>query len=361
MALKPIINVQNTIFDANEDYIINFSWSGSQIFSTQLLVTSPTDPNIIYYDDIITENDEGFVLSQYILPANTLTNGSSYIFQIKVVGKNNIESDLSDKVIFRCITTPTFEFSTIPTVIDSSQYDFCVNYVQTESELLKEYQYYLYNKIDGRLLKSSGIIYSTASSPEIQISYIIEGLENEGSYIIICEGITVNGFHVKTSEVAFSVEYEKPALFALLDVKCNSKNGYIEYGSNINVIENVSTDLLEIVDGTVNLDGKSIIYQNSFSLSKDFVLCQKFGIINTDIFSTKILEINNGVDSINLFLNNYDDGQRLKLTATNAVDEYIIYSEPYEIAEADLVTVWIKRIGIYYDLNVTIEKNYFSE
>ena len=86
---KPYIQ-KITPFDADKDYEISLSWTGSRAHANRIIIYD-NDTNNILFDDTVSS----FAL-KHTIPAYTLTNGKKYVIQAKTYDVENLPSPLSD-------------------------------------------------------------------------------------------------------------------------------------------------------------------------------------------------------------------------------------------------------------------------
>lgn len=142
-------------FDATSAHTITFYVSGGdQVVKNKCIITLGTSGTVVYEDTQTTFN------LQHTIPANTLTNGQYYLLQIQTLNANNDTSPLSSPMPFYCYTTPTFEFSNLPTgnIIPNASYIFQLGYNQAQGESLSSYNIDVYSS-GQNLIWSSGTIY----------------------------------------------------------------------------------------------------------------------------------------------------------------------------------------------------------
>lgn len=123
-------------FDATAGYVFSFSYIGNQPYKNRIVIRNALTNEVIK-DETISE-----MRFRHPISGNILTNGTSYTIQISVFDENNNESSLSDKILFTCYSTPTFNFSGLnngTNYVKSSSYNATVNYSQKENRKLQSY------------------------------------------------------------------------------------------------------------------------------------------------------------------------------------------------------------------------------
>lgn len=252
-------------FDASFEYTFKFTYDGNQIRKTRLQICN-NQTNAVVFNQTIDNYQ-----AKHTLPANTLTNGTLYNVAIECFDKDNHSSGLSNKVIFYCFTTPSFKFSNITNglIIGNSNITPSLTYSQIEGELLNSYQFILYNHNKVQI-NQSGIKYNTSS-----MTTNFSNLE-ETNYFIRAIGETVNGMLLDTGFIGFSVVYDSPNNFSLLEVTNLEHEGRIKIKSNIigmsgrTLPEDAELKFIdnEMLDLT-NTNTK-VIFDKGFSLNDDF-------------------------------------------------------------------------------------------
>lgn len=266
MSLNTPVLYSAAPFDALQSYIFTFSYSGNQSVKNSLLIRNNTTLETVY-EEIYTT----FQLS-HVLPAGILVNGQTYTAQIKVYDVNEDSSDYSTPIVFKCLTTPTFEIANIydGQTVNAASVMLELNYSQKEGERLNNYQVYLYDS-NLRQIFQSGILYDVG-----QLVYALEGLEDDASYSVRVTGQTISGFFVDTKYVSFTVEYISPDIFYVVEAKNDATSATVTVASNIIAIDGIHDGIPTYEDGRVNLlRGRPLIYKQGFEIGKDFSLQMK--------------------------------------------------------------------------------------
>ena len=172
------------------------------------------------------------------------------------------------------VRQPVLTIDNIPATetIENGTYTFTGTYIQQEGEILNSYQYTLYDSNKNVLSKTPLIYYETDSS----LSYTFVGMSNDTSYYIELSGETVNGTHITSGVIYFTVRYIQPASFAICDLVNNCDDGYIQVSSNIVAIDGKSNPdpPIYIDDKEVDLrDPDSWVeWDSGFRIQDDFTL-----------------------------------------------------------------------------------------
>lgn len=347
---KPIIN-RIEPFDATKDHSMSFTWAGNVSYGNQITILDATSLELVYQNPATLTPSTAPVQMTHRIPANTLRNGTKYAIQVRSVDANGNISELSDRALFYCYSTPSFQFVGVSDgdLIRSSSLDVVVSYSQPDGELLQSYSFLIYD-VNKVLIRESNTNYDTSS-----VTYIYKNLNNLASYYIRCRGTTVHNMPCDTGYVRISVSYEIPNNYARMTLENDPFNGYIKYSTNFALIGYSGDDsdyLFE--DGHIVLTGvpgyKDILtYDQGFRIDGDYTLFLKGKdfIPNSDY-----LIMGNDIDDrVVLSSYTYDDNQtRFKLTVSNTVGHYILYSDPYTLEGT--FTFAIRKKGSIYLLKV---------
>lgn len=265
---QPIVNPISA-FDATRVHNITFTViGGAQVVANRLVISNNETGAIVYNKTAITMKLE------HTIPANTLTNGGYYNAVVYTIDNANNESVASTAVPFYCYSQPVLTIDNIPATetIENGTYTFTGTYIQQEGEILNSYQYTLYDSNKNVLSKTPLIYYETDSS----LSYTFIGMSNDTSYYIELSGETVNGTHITSGVIYFTVRYIQPASFAICDLVNNCDDGYIQVSSNIVAIDGKSNPdpPIYIDDKEVDLrDPDSWVeWDSGFRIQDDFTL-----------------------------------------------------------------------------------------
>lgn len=265
---QPIVNPISA-FDATRAHNITFTViGGAQVVANRLVISNNETGAIVYNKTAITMKLE------HTIPANTLTNGGYYNAVVYTIDNANNESVASTAVPFYCYSQPVLTIDNIPATetIENGTYTFTGTYIQQEGEILNSYQYTLYDSNKNVLSKTPLIYYETDSS----LSYTFVGMSNDTSYYIELSGETVNGTHITSGVIYFTIRYIQPASFAICDLVNNCDDGYIQVSSNIVAIDGKSNPdpPIYIDDKEVDLrDPDSWVeWDSGFRIQDDFTL-----------------------------------------------------------------------------------------
>lgn len=348
-------------FDATQSFTFRFTvQSGSaQIVANQLTIRRQSDNEIVYQ-----ERQETFKY-EHIVNAGELTNGVYYNADVVVFDANNNYSFPSVSIQFWCYTTPTIEFTNIPSnnIIENASFNFDFTYNQNEGELINSYVINLYNAFQTQIA-TSGIVYVQNGSPPYEGSYLFAGFEDRTTYFIQIVATTINNAVVSSEKIQFNVQYSKPNLFTLVELTNNCDEGYITLKSNIVLIEGNSnpTPPVYIDNESVNLtqDGSWVEWDGGYSISGDFLT--RLWFRNPNPYS-QILQFSNtqGQTIVMNYMQGYENVNSSEPQAyievyVQSIDgmEYYIYSNYIDILpSSDWYNVWLTRANNIYQLQLS--------
>lgn len=237
MALTKPTLLQVPAFDATEEFTFTFviPSATSQIVANQLIIRDQETNQIVYQ-----EKEEIFKY-EHIVNANELKNNTYYNATLIIYDNEGNQSPASTPIQFWCYTTPTIEITNMPpnNLIQNSSFNFEFTYNQIEGESINSYIVNLYNNA-GVLVTSSGTQYTVNGTPPFYGNYQITGMDNASAFSIEVIGTTINNTIVSTGQISFTVQYQRPDLFTLVELTNNCEEGYISIRSNIILIEGES-------------------------------------------------------------------------------------------------------------------------
>lgn len=352
-------------FDATQVQEFAFTIQGvsDQIVANQLTIYNQETNDIVYQEKQETFN---YV---HTVNAGELTNGTYYNATLSVFDANDNQSPESIPIQFWCYTTPTLNFTNLPTsnIVTNAAYTFEFTYDQNEGEPLNTYVVNLYNSSQV-LLSSSGTLYATDGTPPYNGSYTFTGFDNNTVYYVQVTGATIEGTVVSSTLQQFNVEYLKPDVFTLLQLVNNCDEGYITITSNIVIIDGTSNpDPPTYIDNQeVDLteDGSWVEWNDGYSITGDMLT--RIWFRNPNPYSQILQYSNTAGQIIKLnYMLGYEDVDSTDLEAymelyvTSAFSgdgtpmDYYIYSNfVTPLAATDAYTVYLNRIGNVYSLQL---------
>ena len=293
-----------------------------------------------------------------MIPANTLSNGGTWIVQISVFYKdpsntnNYLESELSDKYIFPTLTTPTFSFTDLDPVADNkittSSYQAQVYYNSKENEKVESYVFSLYDVTKKFLFETDRF------TDSYNITYTYRGLDNLTDYFIRCRAVTQHGIELDTGLVRIHIKFQNSSTYSRIYATSLPTRGCIEVGSNLIVIQYNGNEEFSYSDSYVDLTKKTLYYDTDWNLPDDFTVIVKMQYMEYG----QILRLTNGINDITVTARVYVDGKtRFKLKASNGVDNYILYSSAVDINYEDKIVLGIHRKDDLYAIQVLTDSS----
>lgn len=346
--MKPIL-YSIVAFDSGFERNMKFSWTGNQAFKNRLRIYKNIDNSLVY------DSTQTTMQLFHTLPANTLVNGTEYNCELSVFDNGDVESEFSTKVIFKCLTNPSYSFSnlTASQIIQNATFSPTLSYSQTEGELLDSYNISLYDNGQNLIYKSD-----TKYDTDV-LSDTLSGLNDNSQYYLRSEGVTINKMTVDTGLIQFSVEYLKPSIFSKIPLE--NVNGGIKISSNIVIvtgecnienptyIDNAKIDLTN--------EGVKVTFAEGFNIPDNFTI-QYVGCDFTN-YST-ILEC--PFKNKNLTVTYYKvliKGESVEkvyvnLKVNGSVTTYTIVSNKIDIPlETDMLNIFIRKINNLYEVKLT--------
>lgn len=336
-------------FDADKDYDVMLSWTGNRAHANRIIIYDNETNNEVFNDTV-----SSFALT-HTIPAHTLQNGRKYMIQAQTYDVENVESPLSDKVLFYTLKTPDFYFDNLPgdSLLTNSSFTASIHYYSADWEDISKYVFYLYDSSRKQLLESSEMTDSA------DIEYTYRGLDNNTLYYIRCTAVTVNGMELDTGYQEITVKYENPNTYARIYATPLPSQGCIQVATNLIIIQYNGTDSFEYIDGMIDLREKTLYYDEGFLIEDDFTLIIRGVHLwqNADIF-----KMDNGNLGLTLSSHIYTDGKlRFRLLVPNGVGNYLLYSKPLVFEDTDMVTIALRRKDNVYQLKVFLEIGYTTE
>ncbi|MDD3267228.1 MAG: hypothetical protein PHC75_08650 [Burkholderiales bacterium] len=337
-------------FDAILEYILSFSYTGFQVRKNRIIIKNNAT-NVTVFDETITST-----LLKHTIPANILTNGTTYSVQIQVYDIDNNASPFSNTIVFSCLSTPLLSFSNLNNgdTVKESYINAQISYTQSEGELLNNYQVILYNYAKQEIY-NSGTISGTI------LTTLISGLEDNSQYYIRAIGETVNHIPLDTGYVSFLCKYLKPSTFSFIEPKNNEKEASMSISSHIISIEGVINGTPIYIDNNMidlTENGLKVVFDEAFSLSEDFTLHIQ-GKNFTSYTDFLILKNSQNNNIITLSWMNYLDSTRTpyksyaKLSANGKLGLYTLFTERINIpSSTDIIHFWLRRVDNNYEFKI---------
>ena len=280
MALvRPILNSM-AAFDATQEATFTFiSNGGDKVTGSKLTIKLNDTGEVVY------QETQESLLKQHILPANILTNNKYYTASIQSTNVNGDLSSPSSSIQFWCYTSPTIEFTNIPSdnIIKNSSFTFDATYNQVEGELLSSYDIFLYDENDNIVKSLAGndrtYIYEVLPPPTF-INHTFTGLEDGKSYKIEIIGYTICKTEVHSEKHEFRIEYGTTQFTTGIGLTNLCERGTILIKAELKdlVGESTNGDVVYITEGTdpevisADLKNNSVVWKEQLSFEKNFTM-----------------------------------------------------------------------------------------
>jgi hypothetical protein len=335
--ISSIVLTPVNAFDATKSYEFAFQYEGQQSVSNRLTIYLAETNQAIY------DQTQNTLRLSHTLPAETLSNGNSYICDITAydIDGNGMTSSKHD---FICLDTPRFWFTNITEnqIVENSAYTAILQYAQIQGELINEYRVTLYSSQMSQLW-DSGLRYAPLSP------IALGGFINGYRYYIRATGTTVNGFYLDTGFIPFLINYKSSQFYSVLSLENRPKESAVRVTSNIIVIYGKTNPTPptyiknEIID--VMGDGNYVKFDEGFKLDGDFVI-ELIGYGFKE--NRSIVVLSDGYNHIELFWrrgNFVNDDETITdhlfvelVDSTNP--NYIIFSNHLQASEITSPVVW---------------------
>lgn len=348
---QPIL-FQIKAWDARLEGAVTFSYTGNQAIKNQLIVRNNIT-NAVVYDQTQTT----FQL-RHAVATNSLVNGVCYNAQLRIFDKDNTPSAYSSAEFFYCYSAPLLSFSNCVAnqIIQNSSFEALLNYAQTESEPLNNYQFILYNEKQSEVSRS-GTLYNTSL-----LKYNYSNLDDKDKYFFRAVGETLNKMQVDTGMVPISVQYIRPSIYALVDLQNIYKDGMVRIRSNIVSITGKSNpDPPKYIDDKeVDLIAPDswVKFDEGFEVSGDFTMQLRLRSI---IRNGVPIVLSNGDDSVEIkyMRGSFESQQNVEkeyfvLRAHNGMSPYVQLSNYLDlpVTDSDMLYLWVRRKNHVYEITV---------
>lgn len=277
-------------FDATKGTIIKLSWTGRQQKANKVWIQT-NDTHVNVYQSSAFASYKGV----HNIPADTtvthLANGSVYRICAKIIDMDDVESEWSDWVTFRCFTTPVYAFNGITegTVIQGSNVSLLLTYSQAQNEPMNKWIMYLYDQSKTEIARSKESYWDTSQA------YYFSGLDDMATYYVRSVGETLNKMPVDTGYVKITVNYINPPTFVNFQAENNPNQGNVHVQSFVIAVDGVPkfepVQYYPLGSSTPSavylLDGNEVYYTEGFELTKDFTAFFRF--MNPVLYGTILI------------------------------------------------------------------------
>lgn len=245
----------------SQDNSISFTYTDNQPVKNRAVITDNSTGDIVY------DRTQDTRTLTHAIPAGTLAAGNKYLIRLQVFDIDNNSSNLSDPVLFYCLSAPSFSLHNLTdrSVTNNANIPLSIDYSQAEGEGLRDVQFFKYSS-DKTLLAKSAVIYSRTPSYEFYT------LENNTTYYFRAIGETDHGIALDTGYIEVSTMFETIPVNIVFTLDNIYREGYIQFTSNIIIVlYELENDNYKIEDGMLTLWDNSLTYSN-FSADEDFIL-----------------------------------------------------------------------------------------
>ena len=263
--ITPIAQVVSA-FDATVAQTITFVVEGgNQVVKNKITIRNNTSNAVVWEDTV-----ESYQL-QHTIPANTLTNGVNYNYYINTYDAQGNVSNNSNVISFWCLDAPSVAITNIPAsgIIEYSNFNFIVQYVQSQGELLNEIRLYLYDS--NHILLQSSEVLTSSYVPPLNLAYTFSNFENNKQYYLKVVGSTINNTEFESEEYHFKCQYEYNDVFFSIGLENDCNHGCVNITSNLIVIDgSTDGDISYIDNSSVNIDnGSAVIWDKGFGFQNN--------------------------------------------------------------------------------------------
>lgn len=218
--MRPFLNLIDN-FDANMDYLVYFTYLGSNRMLKNKLSIRETGTTIPVYERDSTKFDKN-----HVIPKGTLVNGRSYKAKIQVLQENDEWTQFSQEIDFICLSTPTIVFDNI----DSQKFVYnddvmmTAIYRQDEGEQVDNFQFTLMdqNKVPLTVFPTRIPNPSTPTVFQERMSGLVKGK----LYYVGIRVITKNGINYTTSR-EFIPQFVAPTVNGIIEVTNQGEAGHV--------------------------------------------------------------------------------------------------------------------------------------
>lgn len=260
--LKPAnISPNNIALDAKNSITISWQNLGDRQYYYQIQIYN-NSTGVLVYDTTKLSSFNTF----HLIPANTLTNGIIYKYQITVWNQLN-EFATSDWIIFKCSSTPTCSITNLGSEVLNSSYMFQGSYFQAENVPIKSWRFILYD-IYGSIISMSDETFNST------IEYQFIGLKADTDYQIELQVKSQDNLLGTTGKIQFHVRYEVPATALTLTAENLSDLAAIRLSwKAIQIIGKVISGSITFINGEkIDLTSGIIAFQDGMPNFKNFNL-----------------------------------------------------------------------------------------
>lgn len=360
MALTTPILYTQVAFDASNNQVFRFNViGGDQVTGSTITIRDNATLSQIY-----TTTVTSYAYS-ITVPAGSLRNGTYYQAYITTHNATGETSEQSNTIQFWCYTTPTFEFSNLPSthILTSASYIFSVTYNQAQNEPLNAYKFDLYDNT-GILLSTSSTKYTSTTSVPLTVSWAFSGFEDKTIYKIQCTGTTSEGTLIDTGLITITIQYSGVRSYSNLYLTNNCEDGNITIESNVLAIDGETNPAnpTYIDDKEIDLtaDGSYVKWEQEYQLPNDYTM-RVWGR-NFTANSSVVGELNNLLELMNtsgdiVSISYWEDATtawyQLRAQDIESTWAYVMKSDAItKPSDNQYLFLWLRCDGGLYDLKI---------
>lgn len=360
MLTTPIM-ILTSAWDAADEHVFQFNViGGDQVVKNRLVIRDQETNNIVYDGTQTT-----FKYEHIVSPPNDLSNGKYYTAQIQTFNAQDESSALSLPIQFWCYNTPTITFSNIPVdnVIRNVQFSFEFIYDQSEGELLDYWIMDLYDSSD-HVISSSGQQFPSSQTTPFQASYLFDGLNDNSTYSVMVYGETINGTDVNSETITFTVDYERPSQFGVIQLENNPCDGYIRITSNAAIIDGKSNPsppeyIKDCTMADLRKDGYWVMWDEGYRIDGDWTLRiwgSEFNIGKPIFIQWTSNNSEKFPEKLEIYYNESNEGISSQLYSFFKIkvyyknkSPYVIYTNFIDVVTDEQIFLCVKRIDNMMD------------
>ena len=289
-------------FDVAKGTTVYYSWGGDPIYQVRLIIKTTTGSEVetITVPEDAPSTDP--ILDWYIIIESNdshLTNGKTYeaFIQVATASSPTSEKTWSDVqstgMRFKCIQTPTLEYTSVPGdhKLTTSHFTFEATYTYEKnvSEPLKEWRMDIYDNTKKTVVLTTGTQYSTSSALSVPLRFPCSGFNSGSEYEVRTYAITKSGMELDCIVYAFSQQIPASDQFYILDPKNVDCDGAIQVNTHIAIIDGFlyypPGRFMKNSKGKydyLSLRHNGLYYKSGFNLDGDFVLSMLAADLDSD-------------------------------------------------------------------------------
>ncbi len=342
---RPIIKKINA-FDPSKEHIIEFVWNGNVAYNNKLVIYDAETTTSKVYEHKYANNHTQL---DHAIPANILVANHKYAATIQTFDRDDIESQVSEKMPFWTVSIPKFEFDDLKinaqNAVKNASFGVQINYTSSTGDKLSWVKFKLYdaNKI---LLTESSADYTPT------LSYIYKGLSNNTSYYIQAVGETTKGLFVETPLVLLAVHYDNPVLYTQIQANADPQTGFVNYKSNLIVISPTKKNYSfskGYIDLTASDTTKALNFKMETAISKSKPLSTSMAIHYTD-YNGKMRGVPHTTNNSAITISEYRNLKKIQIKGNTLAHNISKLRESWTIENINACNLQINN-SVYSNIN----------